>query len=172
MTHKIDLESVIEGKAAAEYGEEFNSHVLEMWKTYLGMTDRISDRRERANAFFVTIHAGVFAGIGFLFEKQMYLWIVTLSLFAGIPFTFLWYRLVRSYKDLNSAKFKVVHAIEHLRPLKLFEAEWEAVGHGRDPARYVPFTKLELRVPLVLLGIYILVGVVAAYLICADSTQI
>lgn len=171
MTDKIDLEPVIEGKEASEYGENFNSHVLEMWKTYLGTADRISDRRERANAFFVTIHTGVFAAIGFLFEKQMYLWIVTLSLFAGIPFTFLWYRLVRSYKDLNSAKFKVVHAIEHLLPVKLFEAEWEAVGRGKDPTRYLPFTKIELRVPLIFLGIYILVGVITAYLMCAASTQ-
>nr|PZN77087.1 MAG: hypothetical protein DIU57_16865 [Pseudomonadota bacterium] len=113
------------------------------------MTDRISDRRERANVFFVTLHTGVFAVVGFLVEKQMFPWIVTICLLAGIPFSYLWYRLVRSYRDLNSAKFKVVHAIETRLPLKLFDAEWEAVGRGKDRSRYLPFTHIELKVPLV-----------------------
>jgi hypothetical protein len=40
----------------------------------------------------------------------------------------MWYRLVRSYKDLNSAKFKVIHEIEKSLPISPYDAEWEAVG--------------------------------------------
>ena len=158
-----DVSKTLSGIPEDAYGEHYSAHILEMWKTYLEMTDRISDRRERANVFFVTLHTGVFAVVGFLVEKQMFPWIVTICLLAGIPFSYLWYRLVRSYRDLNSAKFKVVHAIETRLPLKLFDAEWEAVGRGKDRSRYLPFTHIELKVPLVFIGVYGFLTIAALY---------
>lgn len=169
MSDESDISVVIRGIPAEAYGDHYNSHILEMWKTYLVMADRISDRRERANAFFVTIHTGVFAGIGFLMEKEMHLWTTTIALFAGIPFAFLWYRLVRSYRDLNSAKFKVVHAVESLLPLKLFDAEWEAVGRGTDPDKYLPFTHIELKIPFVVLVLYCAAVAVSMLMACKVS---
>ena len=38
---------------------------------------------------------------------QLY-WLVAA---AGIALAYMWYRLVRSYKNLNSAKFDVIHEI-------------------------------------------------------------
>lgn len=154
-----DLANAIRGISSEEYGENHQAHVLEMWKVYLGMADHISDRRERANAFFVALHTGSIAVVGFLFEKQMFAWIVIVALFAGVPFSYLWYRLVRSYRDLNTAKFKIVHEIENLLPLKLFDGEWEAVGRGEDSKLYLPFTHIELAVPLVFLAIHILLAI-------------
>ncbi|WP_428845586.1 RipA family octameric membrane protein [Enterovibrio norvegicus] len=66
---------------------------------------------------------------------------------AGVMLCYVWYRLVLSYKNLNSAKFKVVHEIEKKLPLKLFDAEWDAVGRGNNKQLYNPFTNLEMRVP-------------------------
>lgn len=163
MTKNIDIAKSIRGIPPDEYGKDHCAHVLEMWKTYLGMTDRISDRRERANAFFVTLHTGVFTVVGFLIEKQMFSWIATICLLAGIPFSYLWYRLVRSYQDLNSAKFKVVHEIEALLPLKLFDAEWDVVGRGKDLKQYLPFTHIEVKVPVVFLAIHGLLAIAAFY---------
>lgn len=169
MKDDTDLSLAIRGVPAENYGESHSSHVLEMWKTYLGMADRISDRRERANAFFVTIHTAVFAGVGFLVEKQMFPWIATVCVFAGIPFAFYWYRLVRSYRDLNSAKFKVVHKMEELLPLKLFDAEWEAVGRGKDSKRYLPFTHIETKVPIIFIAVYTVITLVSLYMTCSAS---
>ena len=156
---EVDVASAIRSVPSDKYGDDYQAHVLEMWKVYLGMADNISDRRERANAFFVTLHMGAIAVIGFLVEKQMYEWVATVALLAGVPFSFLWYRLIRSYRDLNSAKFKVVHEIENLLPLKLFDGEWEAVGRGEDPKRYLPFTRIELVVPLVFLVFHTLLAI-------------
>ena len=36
-------------------------------------------------------------------------WLISM---AGMTLSYMWYRLIRSYKDLNGAKFKVVHEIE------------------------------------------------------------
>lgn len=156
---KSGIANAIRGVSPDEYGENHQAHVLEMWKVYLGMADHISDRRERANAFFVALHTGSIAVVGFLVEKQMFAWIATVALLAGVPFSYLWYRLIRSYRDLNSAKFKIVQEVENLLPLKLFDGEWEAVGRGKDSKRYLPFTRIELVVPWVFLIFHTLLAI-------------
>ena len=67
---------------------------------------------------------------------------------SGIAFSVAWFYLVQSYRQLNSGKFKVIHAIEQNLPLALYEAEWKALGEGRDPKLYRPLTKIEIYAPL------------------------
>lgn len=169
MTSNQELSEFIRSTEPDIYGERYNDHILEMWKTYLGMADQISNRRERANAFFLTIHTAAFAAIGFLIENNLYPWVAAICILVGIPMAYLWYRLVRSYKDLNSAKFKVVHEIEKLLPLRPFDAEWEAVGRGNDSSLYLPFTHVEIRVPIMLLGAYGLLAGLFLWLNCAQG---
>jgi len=38
-----------------EYGEQFKEHLIEQYKLYVEMTDRISDRRERTNRFYISL---------------------------------------------------------------------------------------------------------------------
>jgi len=166
MNDDISASLSIQGTPPEEYGEEYSSHVMEIWRTYVEMVDRISDRREKANALFVTINTAAFSGIGFLVEKQMFSWILTVCVFAGIPFAYYWYRLVRSYRDLNSAKFKVIHEVEKLLPLKLFSAEWDAVERGKNPKLYLPFTHIEAKVPVTFIGIYTLISLFSLYNVC------
>ncbi len=54
---------------------------------------------------------------------------------AGMLICYSWYRLIRSYKDLNSGKFKLVHEIEKLLPISPFDDEWEIVGRGKDKTK-------------------------------------
>ena len=73
---------------------------------------------------------------------------------AGIAISYMWYRLIRSYRDLNSAKFKVIHQIEKKLPLSPFDAEWEAVGRGENSSLYLPFTHIEIGIPWVFLVLH------------------
>src|SRR5439155_23409496 len=72
---------------------------------------------------------------------------------AGGVLCYLWFRIIRSYRDLNSAKFKVV-AIEQQLPLRPYDAEWEAVGRGTNPRLYLPFTHIEVLIPWVFMGFH------------------
>lgn len=123
---------------------------MEQYKLYLTMLDNISDRRQHANNFFLTVNTGVCAFIGYIFSKdaamefRSFFWFVPV---AGILLSYFWYRLIRSYRDLNSAKFKVVHLMEKRLPLAPFHTEWLALGEAKDRKRYVPFTHLEIWVP-------------------------
>ena len=71
-------------------------------------------------------------------------WAVSL---AGLILCYAWYRLIRSYKDINSGKFEVIHEIEKTLPLLPYDAEWEALGRGKDPSLYLPFAHIEMWVP-------------------------
>ena len=73
---------------------------------------------------------------------------------AGVILCFTWYRLVRSYRDLNTAKFKVIHEIERRLPLSPYDAEWEAVGGGDDSKLYLPFTHVEKFIPWIFMALH------------------
>jgi FtsH-binding integral membrane protein len=135
--------------------ETAQEHLLEQYKLYLEMADRISGRRETANSFFLTVNTTLLGFVGYISTSAAsakaenaseYLWLLGV---VGIALCYLWARIIRSYRDLNSAKFKMVHLIEKRLPLRLFHAEWEAMGRGENPAKYKPVTHVEKTVPWV-----------------------
>ena len=38
-----------------EYGDKYSAHLLEQYKLYVEMADRVSQRRDQSNRFYVTI---------------------------------------------------------------------------------------------------------------------
>ena len=140
-------------KAAAPTSEA----ALEQYKLYVEMADRISARRQTANEFFLSVNTAIVALLGYLRTVQensgvgQLYWLVAA---AGIALAYMWYRLVRSYKDLNSAKFDVIHEIEQALPLRPYDREWEKVGRGKNPKLYLPFTNVERGVPWIFLVLH------------------
>lgn len=143
-----------------KYGSEYNSHVIEIYKLYVEMADRISTRRQLANSFFLSINTAIVAIVGYVQLGQKageaidFYWVVGL---AGVALCYAWYRLIRSYSGLNSGKFKVIHEIEKRLPLSPYDAEWEVIGRGKDSKLYLPFTRVETAVPWVFLVLHLLV---------------
>lgn len=149
--------------SASEYGEEkYRDHLLEQYKLYVQMVDKISERRQSANSFFLTINTALVAflgivgksGTGSVIATPPLPWVLVVSA-AGLILCYFWYRLVLSYKGLNSGKFKVVHALESRLPASPYDAEWEVVGKGKDPKLYLPFTRVETRIPWVFALLYV-----------------
>lgn len=142
----------------ATYPEKYVDHAFEQYKLYLEMADRISVRRQSTNSFFVTINTLLITIAGYVMaatttETFFYL----LTSVAGCLICYIWYRVVLSYKNLNSAKFKVIHLIEKELPYRLYDAEWDAVGRGKDKKLYLPFTNLEMKVPWIFMSIHLLI---------------
>jgi hypothetical protein len=125
------------------------------------MADRVSSRREHANSFFLTLNTAVVGFVGYLVGTDKVSatdpWLLFIAV-SGAVLSYLWYRIIRSYKGISSAKFRVVHEIERLLPLRPYDAEWEFVGCGKDPKLYLPFTHVEMLVPWVFLLMHILVA--------------
>lgn len=157
----MDIEKVLIGVDENDYGDTYRNDVLDIYKTYLEMADRISARREKTNSYFLTINTALVGLVTYLSlsDTTCPIFITHLPIaVAGITLSYLWYRIIRSYRDLNSAKFKIIHLVEKLLPLAPYDAEWEAVGRGKDNKLYLPFTHVEIFVPwvFVMLHLYVL----------------
>ena len=153
----VDYKETLPGRAPDEYGASYEAHTLEIYKTYLEMADRISSRRQSANSYFLTINTaliGLVSYLGFNAKSPGVEAFLPMGL-AGAAISYLWYRIIRSYRDLNSAKFKVFHEIEKQLPLRPYDAEWDAAGRGDNPKLYLPFTHIEIAVPWVFIALHL-----------------
>lgn len=139
--------------------------LLEQYRLYVEMADNVSQRRHQSNAFFLTVNVALvtalsrfLTGDGSMIANNAG---VVIAATAGIAFAYFWRRLVRSYRQLNTGKFEVIHLLESRLPARLYDAEWSALGRGEDPERYVPLTHVEENVPLVFVLLYGLIGLLA-----------
>lgn len=150
------------GKSAKEYGDLYQTHLFEQYKLFVSTALEISERREKSNVFFITTNTALITVITFFFSdmKDFILWAVIISL-AGIILCYYWRKLINSYKQLNSGKFKVIHEIEQQLPLKLFDYEWVILGEGKDEKLYKPLTHVERIVPVVFGVIYLLLAIIS-----------
>jgi hypothetical protein len=142
-------------------GESYLPHCIEIYKLYVSSAEGVSTRRQTANSFFLTLNTAILAFLGYVKPSfgQSIGRLTILATIAGIVLCYIWYRLILSYKGLNSGKFKVIHMIEARLPIAPFNAEWKAIGSGKDPKKYKPFTHVEVLIPWVFMAIYI-VGVI------------
>ena len=115
----------------------------------------MSARRATANAFFLTINTALLA---FLSTGPQDL--VRLVAFAGAALSVTWWVLIKSYRDLNAAKYGVITDMEAKLEAKMYGNEWERLKQGRVKGwrgRYAEFTTVEQVVPVVFAGLYALV---------------
>lgn len=151
----------LDRKSEAEYGTEHKNHLFEQYKLYVEMADRISARRMLANSFFVGVHTALITAFTVLLKEG----VLQPNCFGYMPFIavillcYVWWRIVYSYRQLNSGKYKVVHAIEQRLPVAPYDAEWNALGSGEDRKLYLPLTHVENWVPLCFAILYLLLGV-------------
>ena len=148
----------------------YDNAVLEQYKLYVEMADRVSARRGLTNSFFLTLNTGIVTAIVTLVAAVHEVpaggkaWWLAIPLVAILGQCYAWFYLVRSYRLLNSAKYRVVGALEERLPASPFwRAEWWELGEGRDRARYWPLSHIEQWIP-VLFGLTYLAGFLAIIL--------
>lgn len=141
---------------AEQYGESHRAHTLEIYKLYVEMADRISARRQSANSWMLAVNTAIVAAAGYvrLAPEQAPLLFYLLVSIAGMVICYMWYRLIRSYRGMNTGKFAVIHEIEQTLPLAVYDEEWRALGEGKDPTKYLPFTVVEARIPWVFFALH------------------
>ncbi|MEU5260632.1 hypothetical protein [Amycolatopsis sp. NPDC021455] len=137
--------------------------ILEQYKIYVEMADRISARRALANAFFLSLNtATLTAGAALWRASVLPTWVLVLPLALLLVQTAAWFWLVRSYRQLNTAKYIVIGMLEEKLPASPYwRAEWKALGEGKDKALYWPLTHLEQWLPVTLAVLYVFGFVVA-----------
>lgn len=140
------------------YGESFTADLFEQYKLYVESAERVSERRLSANNYLLTVNASLVTLYGILGASPVKSYWTTLLPLAGILVSLTWYRIIISYRDLNSVKFMVIHELEQHLPAALYQYEWQKLeaGHGKV---YHPLTHLERWVPIVFMALYGLLGI-------------
>ena len=144
----------------ANNASNFDPRILELYKTAVEMADRISARRSTANAFFLTAQTALVTIIGATTSSLLKApwWTALAVSLAGVVLSASWWLQLRSYRNLNQAKFDVINVIEQQLPIRIFSAEWDALT---DPAkvwrsRYAELGAVERIVPSIFAALYVL----------------
>jgi hypothetical protein len=88
-----------------------------MFEVYLATAEKVSDRRAQANSWMLSVNSAIVALYGYLQsdklasapQKMVWLWAIPA---AGAIVCLAWSALLKSYRELNRAKFAVLAELE------------------------------------------------------------
>jgi hypothetical protein len=161
-----------------DYGEKYSDHLMEQYKLYVEMADRVSQRRDQSNRFYVTILAALaailvivarFALSGNGADATFLTVVFMVTGLFGAALSVIWFFNIRSYRTLNSAKFDVIHEIEKELPFEGYIKEWDILRPPDDSPRYLQLTVIEQYVPVVVFLTFISLAVYSVFLLFSQG---
>lgn len=161
---EIDADSKNEGsferlKSVYDLKEEFEAcfssnkeDYLELYKLMIDSSESLIQRRQKTNAFFITVIGSLLAIAGLLVKTGAInsgsFGILYGFSVVGLLLCNSWRNLIDNYGKLNKAKFDVILRLEKEFGAQIYSAEWIALGKGMRPKKYKSFTSTEKNVPL------------------------
>ena len=141
------------------HADRYIDNYIEQYRIYLHVFNTTSERRLRSNEFFLAINTAIMGILGYFelkgpIEKPL---VITMVPFVGMAICYCWYQIIQSYRQLDRAKFSVIHSAEKKLPLALFKTEWELLGKGKDKKKYRPLSGLEKFIPVIFIILYVLI---------------
>lgn len=131
--------------------------ILEQYKMFVEMADRVSERRLKTNQFYISIISGLLGILALMFQdtglevlsknKDSVLLIVII---LGLSLNLIWFINIRSFRQLNSGKFKVIHEMESLLPFQPYDREWDIIKRGEKKDDYLQLSRIEQYLPMAL----------------------
>ena len=136
------------------YGSEFKTHLLEQYKLYVEMADRVSSRRVQAASFYTSVLSALLALLSItsneeLFQGPQSFVLLTIAI-LGLCLCLAWAANINSYKQLNSLIFKVIHDMEAYLPYPCYDMEWKILKEDKNRQRYFRLTAIEQYIPIIL----------------------
>ncbi len=132
------------------------SERMELYKLMVEMADRVSQRRQSSNSFYLSINTLLFSGSAYIGMSDSSVNQILAIGISGILISWLWMRSIESYRNLNAAKFKIINELEANFSYSPFTREWQELDPDGDGVRHRPFHTVEKLVPRVFILIYIL----------------
>ncbi len=141
-------------KGADKLTPEEGKTVTDTYKLLIEMADRVSQRRQAANNFYLSVNTAIIGASAYISAVGQGSMNVLVVAVAGIAVCVLWQRNIESYKTLNEAKFHVINDIEKSLPLAPFTVEWSYLDPDGDGKRHRPFHIVEIVVPRIFIGVH------------------
>ena len=135
------------------------NELLEIYKLHAELADRVSQRREGANRLYVSLLAGLAAFLAVLIRfgvGDVPVQVVLVSVgVVGTALSASWYVVLRSYRQLNTGKFRALHELEGKLAYPFFQREWDLLGEGEDRNRYWRLTIVEIGLPYIFFVLFV-----------------
>ena len=132
--------------------DENKQELLEIYKLHTELADRVSQRREGANRLYVTLLTGILILLVAFFRYGtgvIPVCVILLTVgFLGVLLSVSWFVVIRSYRQLNSGKFKALHELEAKLAYPFFKREWDLLEQGKNKKRYWELTSVETFLPV------------------------
>ena len=128
--------------------------IMPVYGLMVEMADRVSQRRQSANNFYLTVNTVIIGAAAYLSDLPAKTGIFALGL-AGAAICALWIRNITSYKTLNEAKFKVIHSLEDMMGISPYRDEWAILDSDGDGKRHNPFHVIERNVPWIFIAVHL-----------------
>ena len=146
--------------------DTYNNMMLEQYKAYVNIADRVSARRSVAHVFFITLNAFLLSTFGMIVSHQTQISnnkaVLFLTLLGMLVICYAWWRLMQYFRRLTRGKQKVIDAIETRLPMRSF---WKAEVHAMHTENpYRPLKNMETMLPAVFAVLYILIYVYVLFI--------
>ncbi len=134
------------------FNSKNGTSILDLYKLMVDSSESLIERRQKTNAFFITVIgslltiAGLLVKCGALITDTI--WLIHSFAIVGLLLCNSWRNIIDNYGKLNKAKFDVILRLEKELDAQIFEAEWISLGKGLRPKKYKSFTSTEKNVPL------------------------
>ena len=137
------------------YDGDYKSDLLEQYKLYVLSAENVSTRRVSTVRYLLTANAALVALYGFqtILVDGVYR-MIPVGI-AGLVVSTLSYFIIKSYRDLNQAKYTIIGEIEKTLPLAMFDYEWWLARGEQDP-RYRPVSEIEQWIPIVFFVLHLI----------------
>ncbi len=168
-----NVNALIKLQSLYELKDEFEScfspdskDTFELYKLMIESSESLIQRRQKTNAFFITVIGSLLAIAGLL-AKTGSLNSDSIGILYGFSVVGLllcnsWRNLIDNYGKLNKSKFDVILRLEKDLGAQIFSAEWVSLGKGLRPTKYKSFTSTEKNVPLFFGLLIVLLTLLAA----------
>lgn len=132
-----------------DYEDSFKKHLLEQYKLFVNTSLDVTSKRLESNKFHLTLNSVVFGFSSYMTTLDQYSVIILFSI-IGMLISVVWYKNVLAYRELNRAKFVVIHELEDHLPARLFKYEEDCYLN-----RYHELTSLEKYYPMIFIVLYV-----------------
>ncbi len=152
---------------------------FEEYKLFIDDTARFSERRQTVTNAYITVNGAIVGLITFLVKDAGLTnwWLVVAMLpliVAGVAVCYFWHRLLATYRTLLDFRFEQLEGMERGEALQgchgMYNLEAERFYRKAPPEQQIGFSRIEMRLPLLFVALYVFMGVglaVATWLVLA-----
>jgi uncharacterized membrane protein YidH (DUF202 family) len=143
--------------------ESTRKNLIEQYRLYVEMADRVSQRRIQTNQFYIALLSALLVILTFVAGNTLYSNIsrhaVCIVSVVGILLCCVWTINIKSYSQLNKGKFQVIHELEAFLPFSGYGREWELLTEGKDGKIYRPLTHVEKYLSIIMAVVFLILFV-------------